>query len=101
MKKKISLAVFLGVIGLSLLLLFLNSELLNIYNLPQSLPITYSDVEKINEDNIFGSNISANIEEKTVNVGGEKFSIKTLVFRLFGLIPIKTVEANLIDEQEV
>lgn len=101
MKKKIATIMFFGVISLSLLLLFLNIEFLNVYNLPSSLPITYSDIETLNTDNTFGKNISAHLEEKSVNVGGEKFSIKTLVFKLFGFIPIKTIEANIIDAKQV
>ncbi|MCI6542856.1 MAG: SpoIVB peptidase [Firmicutes bacterium] len=101
MKKKVSLFVFIGAIALSLLLLFLNIEFLNVYNLPNSLPMSYSDVEHLNENKVFGKNISAGLEEKFVNVGGEKLSVKKLVFKLFGLIPIRTIEAKLTDEKEV
>lgn len=101
MKKKVSLFVFIGAIALSLLLLFLNIEFLNVYSLPNSLPMSYSDVEHLNENKVFGKNISAGLEEKFVNVGGEKLSVKKLVFKLFGLIPIRTIEAKLTDEKEV
>lgn len=101
MKKKVSLFVFIGAIALSLLLLFLNIEFLSVYSLPNSLPMSYSDVEHLNENKVFGKNISAGLEEKFVNVGGEKISIKKLVFKLFGLIPIRTIEAKLTDEKEV
>lgn len=101
MKKKVSLFVFIGAIALSLLLLFLNIEFLNVYHLPNSLPMSYSDVEHLNENKVFGKNISAGLEEKFVNVGGEKLSVKKLVFKLFGLIPIRTIEAKLTDEKEV
>ncbi len=101
MKKKVSLFVFMGAIALSLLLLFLNIEFLNVYSLPNSLPMSYSDVEHLNENKVFGKNISAGLEEKFVNVGGEKLSVKKLVFKLFGLIPIRTIEAKLTDEKEV
>ena len=101
MNKKVGLFVFIGVISMSLLLLFLNIEFLKINNLPDQLPITYSDVETINSDKVFGKNISASIQEKTTTVGGEQQSIKTLVLKLFGFIPLKTIEANIIEEKEV
>ena len=101
MKKRIAFFVFFGVISFSFLLLFFNMQVLNIYNLPDQIPMTYSDVETINKDKSFGNNITANIEEKTVNVGGEKISFKTLIFKLFGFIPIRRIEANIIDEKEV
>lgn len=101
MSKKVSLFIFSGVVIFSLLLLFINIEFLNVYNLPKQLPLTYSDVEAINNDDVFGKNISASIEEKTVNVGGEKTSIKTLVLKLFGFLPLKTIQANIIEDKEV
>lgn len=101
MNKKIGLFAFIGVILMSLLLLFVNIEILKLANLPENLPLTYSDVETINSDKVFGNNISASIQEKTTTVGGEKHSIKTLVLKLFGFIPLKTIEANIIDEKEV
>ena len=101
MKKRIAFFVFFEVISFSFLLLFFNMQVLNIYNLPDQIPMTYSDVETINKDKSFGNNITANIEEKTVNVGEEKISFKTLIFKLFGFIPIRRIEANIIDEKEV
>ncbi|MGN0748245.1 MAG: SpoIVB peptidase [Christensenellales bacterium] len=101
MKKKVSLILFICTLAFSLLLLFLDIECLNVYNLPDSLPMSYNDVENLNTNNVFGKNISASLEDKSVNVGGEKNSIKKLVFKLFGFIPIRTIEAKLTDEKEV
>lgn len=101
MKKRLSLIVFIGVISISLLILCLSVQLIDLHNLPQSLPMTYEDVENINLKKPFGKGVTANLDEKTVNVGGEKFSIKTLVFKLFGFIPIKTIDANIVETKEV
>src|SRR5574344_1271094 len=101
MAKKIRLFIFLGIFTLSLLIICFNIEILNVYTLPNDLPITYSDVEEINEQKIFGKNITAHIEEKTVTVGGEKATVKTLIFKLFGFLPIKTIETNISEEKEV
>lgn len=101
MKKRIGLFVFVGVVSLSIFILCLSVELIDIHNLPDSLPITFQDIENINEKKPFGKGISANLDEETVNVGGEKFSIKKLVFKLFGFIPIKSIEANLVETKEV
>lgn len=101
MKKRIGLFVFVGVVSLSIFILCLSIQLIDIHNLPNSLPITFQDIENINEKKPFGDGISANLEEESVNVGGEKFSIKKLVFKLFGFIPIKSIEANLVETKEV
>lgn len=101
MSKRITLLAFIGVCIITLLILFLNIEIIKIHNLPNNLPISYSDIDEINGNKIFGRNITAKIEEKSILVGGEKNTIKTLVFKLFGFLPIKTIEVNVGEEQEV
>ena len=101
MKKKLSIILYLTVVSFSILILVFYIECQNLYNLPNEIPITYSDVETINNDKIFGKNITASLDEKTINVGGEKVSIKTLIFKLFGFIPIKKIEANIIEDKDV
>jgi hypothetical protein len=101
MAKKIRLFIFLGIFTISLLIICFNIEVLSVYTLPSDLPITYSDVEEINARRIFGKNITACIEEKSVTVGGEKTTVKTLIFKLFGFLPIKTIETNIGEEREV
>ena len=101
MKKKLSIILYLTVVSFSILILVFYIEGQNVYNLPNEIPITYSDVETINNDKIFGKNITASLDEKTINVGGEKVSIKTLIFKLFGFIPIKKIEANIIEDKDV
>ena len=101
MKKKLSIILYLTVVSFSILILVFYIEGQNVYNLPNEIPITYSDVQTINNDKIFGKNITASLDEKTINVGGEKVSIKTLIFKLFGFIPIKKIEANIIEDKDV
>ena len=101
MSRRITFLAFIGVFVISLVVLYLNIEVIKVNNLPNDLPISYSDVEQINQNKPFGRNITAKIEEKTVSVGGEKSTIKTLIFKLFGFLPIKTIEVNIGDEKEV
>ncbi|MDD4110127.1 MAG: SpoIVB peptidase [Clostridia bacterium] len=101
MAKRVRLLVFLGIFTLSLLIICLNMQFLKVYTLPENLPISYTDVENINENKPFGKNITAHIEEKTISVGGEKQTIKTLIFKLFGFLPIKSIETNIGDEKEI
>lgn len=101
MRKKICYFSFIGVICLSLVLLFLNIQFIDVFELPSQLPMSYEDVETINQQKTFGKNVTASFDEKTINVGGEKFSFKTLVFKLFGFIPIRTIDANVVETKEV
>lgn len=101
MAKKVRVLIFLGIFAISLLIICLNLEILKVYNLPENLPISYTDVENINENKTFGKNIKVFIEEKSVLVGGEKQSIKTLIFKLFGFLPIRSLETNIGEEKEI
>lgn len=101
MAKRIKFIVFLGVFILSVLLLFFNIEVLKVYSLPNDLPISYTDVEEINQNKIFGKNISVHIGEKTITVGGKKSTVKTLIFKLFGFLPVKTLETNVAEDSQV
>lgn len=101
MAKRIRFFIFIGVFLISLFILFLNVESLKVYSLPDDLPIAYSDVEFINQHKTFGKNISVEIGEKMLTVGGEKTTIKTLIFKLFGFLPIKTMQVNIEDNSEV
>jgi stage IV sporulation protein B len=58
-------------------------------------------VADINDRKIFGNKITAQIQEKSITVGGEKITAKTIVFKLFGFLPIKTIEANIGEDEEV
>ncbi len=101
MKKRLNYIIFLGIASLSILLIYFNAEFINVLSLPNEVPISYNDIKNINSDKIFGKNITAEIVEESVNVGGEKFSIKNLIFKLFGFIPIKTIKANIIEDKQV
>ena len=101
MKIRLNYIIFLGIASLSILLIYFNAEFINVLSLPNEVPISYNDIKNINSDKIFGKNITAEIVEESVNVGGEKFSIKNLIFKLFGFIPIKTIKANIIEDKQV
>ncbi|MBS7404049.1 MAG: hypothetical protein KIG13_01980, partial [Eubacteriales bacterium] len=62
MKERLSLIVFIGVISISLLILCLSVQLIDLHNLPQSLPMTYEDVENINLKKPFGKGVTANLD---------------------------------------
>ncbi len=69
-----------------------------ILQLEDGLLASYEDVETINQTHKFGSFINSQMEEKETIVGGEKQKQGEIVFKLFGIIPIKRVEVTLTDD---
>ncbi len=66
----------------------------------QKFLTSYDEIEKANAENIFGSLVRADLgkSEFKTSTGSEKKDCVT--FKLFGLIPIKTVEVELLDDTQ-
>lgn len=96
---------FLKVLGVGLafgfVVLCLNINYVAIFDLPQSIHITLSDLNELNEKSTFGSFASAELSENIFTVGGERKHNTSLLVKLFGIIPIKKVDAVVEEEQEV
>ena len=97
---------FLGkLIGVSLAIFFvivaLNVQIASLISLPSEAIVTYDDIKDINEQSIFGKFISAGVHSENVNVGGEKQTKTKLSFKLFGFIPIKTMNVEVSDGAKV
>ncbi len=92
-------------IGVSLAIFFvivaLNVQIASLISLPSEAIVTYDDIKDINEQSIFGKFISAGVHSENVNVGGEKQTKTKLSFKLFGFIPIKTMNVEVSDGAKV
>lgn len=72
-----------------------------LFNLPDEFYVNYQEIEKANEDNLFGKMINISLEEAEISTGEEKQSESVVIFKLFGFLPIKKVKIKMIPEQEV
>lgn len=72
-----------------------------LFNLPDEFYVNYQEIEKANEDNLFGKMINISLEEAEISTGEEKQSESVVIFKLFGFLPIKKVKVKMIPEQEV
>ena len=90
--------IFLKIVGITFAFLFIiittNVEFSNILSLPDEVVVTYDEISNINKKNTFGKYVSANVYNENVNVGGEKQTKTKLSFKLFGIIPIRTLTAE-------
>ena len=92
-------------IGVSLAIFFvivaLNVQIASLISLPSEAIVTYDDIKDINDQSIFGNFISAGVHIENANVGGEKQTKTKLSFKLFGFIPIKTMNVEVSDGAKV
>lgn len=89
---------FIGIFfAVAFVVTMINANFLTISSLPESAIISYDEVSEMNKQSLFGKFISANVSKENVNVGGEKVTKNKLTFKLFGLIPIKSVDVQLSD----
>lgn len=61
---------------------------------------SYEDVNFANKNNTFGPFVRSELEEDSLGVSGQKSENGFIVFKLFGLIPIKKVAVRLASEND-
>lgn len=92
--------VFLALIIISTVML-LNINVKALGDLSNESYVTFEDMQKINEQNMFGRFVDASLDKSQVEVGGEKPKIGKVTFKLFGLIPIKSVDVQILSDENV
>jgi len=71
-----------------------------ISQLENGLVVGYDDIVTANSEKKFGEFFTAELDENDCSVGGEKVKENTVVFKLFGIIPIKKIVVELLDDEE-
>ena len=97
--KKVGLKIFAVIITAFIIISCLNVNFSVISALPDTAIISFSDVNFLNEENIFGNAVRTNISDITVD-SNEKKTAK-MWLKLFGFIPIKQIEVEITKGEEV
>ena len=101
MFKKVILK-FIGVIFASCFVITLqNVDFKTIYSLNENTPITLSNLEQLNENNLLGDFVETKLTEDIWTTGGVKEKKTSLVIKLFGFIPIKKTTVVVCDDKSV
>ena len=97
MKKlfKISMLLVILLLGVT----FLGADVEKIYSLPARAYVSKSDVQSLNQDKTFGNAVWVNISD--ISVGSGKKTTAKMWLKLFGVIPIRQIEVELTDGEEV
>lgn len=64
-------------------------------------PITLSNIEELNKENLFGKYVKTDLTEEIWTTGGVKQKNSSLTIKLFGFIPIKKANVKVCDEKSV
>lgn len=101
-KRKILIAciVFL-VLMVCVAILLLNINVKALSDLSNESYVTFEDMKKINEQNMFGKFVDASLDKSQVEVGAERPKTGKVTFKLFGLIPIKSVDVQILGDENV
>ena len=100
MKKKKYAVLFFSIFVLVFFCCSLYSNLQVVFQLDGGFVADYEDVEKANENKIFGDYIKTELKEHEKIVGGQKSKQGEVVFKLFGFLPIKKVDVKLANDDE-
>lgn len=94
-----SLTAFVLVIVAAIILLNVNVRALS--DISGESYVTFEDMEKINEQNIFGRFVDVSLDKSQVEVGDQRPKSGKVKFKLFGFIPIKSVDVQILGDENV
>ena len=93
---------FFGIVfAVAFVLICVNVNFVAILDLPNSVHLTLNELNELNNKSTFGSFTTAELSENIFTVGGERKRNTSLLVKLFGVIPIKKVDAVIEDDKEV
>ncbi len=78
-----------------------NVDFKTIYSLNENTPITLSNLEQLNENNLLGNFVETKLTEDIWTTSGIKEKKTSLVIKLFGFIPIKKTTVVVCDDKSV
>ena len=78
-----------------------NVDFKTIYSLNENTPITLSNLEQLNENNLLGNFVETKLTEDIWTTSGVKEKKTSLVIKLFGFIPIKKTTVVVCDDKSV
>lgn len=81
--------------------LCLNINYVALFEMPSMIHITLDDLDDFNHTNSFGKFVNAELSENIFTVGGERRRNTKLSLKLFGVFPIKQVEAIVEEPKEL
>lgn len=83
------------------MLIFNNINLFKIYTLSDNFYTNYSEIQNANKEGIFGDFVTISLNQDKVKTDSDKNDKGTILFKLFGFIPIKKMDVKIIPEDNI
>lgn len=99
MKKQLFL--FVVIIFSFTLTVISNISINKIFSLPNEFYVSYEEIANLNKNKEFGKLVDIVLEHEEVTTGQNKINEGEIVFKLFGIIPIKKSNVKLLPEEDV
>lgn len=93
--------VFISILLIAFLFVFNNMNLIKIFSLPNDFYVGFKEVEISNKNNEFGKFVDISLKEKDIDVSSNKKQEAEMIFKLFGIVPIKKVNVRILPQEEV
>lgn len=90
-----------GLICLITLVFLYNIDWTQIKEIPQTSFLSYDDIDNINNNNVYGKFVKVDFDKQKLEVGKDGPKVGKVIFKLFGLIPIKEVEVEVLNDCDV
>lgn len=74
---------------------------IKVFLLPSNFYSSYEEITNINKRKEFGSFVNAKLSSPQITTDGSKLKENTVIFKLFGIIPIKKIKINVLPEESV
>ena len=85
----------------SILFLYNNIAFKKIMYLPNDFYVSYDEVYESNKRNSFGKLVDIHLVQDEIKTGDERAEQGEIIFKLFGILPIKKVNVKILPEEEV
>ena len=93
---------FMLLLTLFAVLFFLNNiDLGKMLSLPDEFYVSYDEIDRTNKEKGFGKLVSLSFDKKEISTGQTDCRSGEIVFKLFGFIPIKKINAKILPEEKV
>ncbi len=99
-KKKIPFIIIIAFFLFCIFIIYSNIKITDIAEINGNFYTNYNEVEIANKDSRFGKFVSLSFNENELQTGSNKEKEGTILFKLFGLIPIKKVKVNILSDEE-
>ena len=84
-----------------ILLILSNVSFLKIIHTPSQMYVDYQEIDEANKSSSFGKFVDIKLTQNELNASKSEVGSGEIVFKLFGLIPIKKVDVKILPEDEV